>query len=138
MCLCRAAAGCAAQPWTPNLKPCHVSAQGGCGARGAADARVGGSPAMLAVGLVWEAQAASGADIALLGGALQTSLQLGQIVPGAQPAAGPWAAQGLQATRQQVRGLLKPCKPVPGLPLARVASLLSKPVPIEIQGVFAR
>ena len=57
--------------------------QGGCGARGAADARVGGSPAMLAVGLVWEAAAASGADIAALGGALQTSLQLGQIVPGA-------------------------------------------------------
>ncbi len=38
---------------------------------------------MLAVGLVWEGPPASGADIAALGAALQTTLQLAQIFPGA-------------------------------------------------------
>ncbi len=60
--------------------------QGGCGAKGPALSHVAGSPAMLAVGLVWEAPAASSADIAALSGALQSSLQLGQIYPGARGA----------------------------------------------------
>ncbi len=78
---------CSGAPAVPGAHSA-IPLQGGCGAKGPALSHVAGSPAMLAVGLVWEAPAASSADIA----ALQSSLQLGQIYPGARgsgPGRGP-------------------------------------------------
>jgi len=82
---------CSGAPAVPGAHSA-IPLQGGCGAKGPALSHVAGSPAMLAVGLVWEAPAASSADIAALSGALQSSLQLGQIYPGARgsgPGRGP-------------------------------------------------